>query len=86
MDGSSVNSTQCAESILPAGAELAIAKLLVGEVVAASQYGSGLLVDCETGEWWCVVMGVPAYGLTGCNNMLMSINGCFTCCGDGMQR
>ena len=32
-DGSSVNSTQCAESILPAGAELAIAKLLVGKVV-----------------------------------------------------
>jgi len=62
MDGSSVNSTQCAESILPVGAELAIAKLLVGEVVAASQYGSGLLVDCETGEWWCVVMGVRLTG------------------------
>ena len=46
MDGSSVNSTQCAESILSAGAELAIAKLLVGQVVEASQCGSGLLVDC----------------------------------------
>ena len=30
MDGSSVNSTQCAESILSVGAELAVAKLLVG--------------------------------------------------------
>ena len=86
MNGSSVNSTQCAESILSAGAELAIAKLLVGEVVEASQCGSGLLVDCETDEWWCVVMGVPAYGSTRCNSMLMSINGCFTCCGDGIQR
>ena len=62
MDGSSVNSTQCAESILPVGAELAIAKLLVGEVVGASKCGSGLLVDCETGVWWCVVMGVRLTG------------------------
>ena len=62
MDGSSVNSTQCAESILSAGAELAITKLLVGEVVGASQCGSGLLVDCETDEWWCVVMGVRLTG------------------------
>ena len=44
------------------GAELAIAKLLVGEVVGASKCGSGLLVDCETGEWWCVVMGVRLTG------------------------
>jgi len=34
------------ESILSAGAELAIAKLLVGKVVGASKCGSGLLVDC----------------------------------------
>ena len=62
MDGSSVNSTQCAESILSADAELAIAKLLVGEVVGADKCGCGLLVDCETDEWWCVVMGVRLTG------------------------
>jgi len=39
-----------AESILSAGAELAIAKLLVGKVVGASKCGSGLLVDCETDD------------------------------------
>ena len=32
------------------GAELAIAKLLVGKVVGASKCGSGLLVDCETDD------------------------------------
>ena len=37
---------QSVESILSAGAELAIAKLLVGKVVGASKCGSGLLVDC----------------------------------------
>ena len=38
------------ESILSAGAELAIAKLLVGKVVGVSKCGSGLLVDCETDD------------------------------------
>ena len=32
------------------GAELAIAKLLVGKVVGASKCGCGLLVDCETND------------------------------------